>query len=115
MEDIDGGLHPAVDGQSLDDDDDDLNMVCCCALVAERPSNMSVYLRDGSAQCTCYYTEIEVADQTCYLTQPQYTDTGPTSSSADPMWPGACQGSHWSTNVQVTGMTPPGKIPTGKV
>ena len=23
MEDIDGGLHPAVDGQSLDDDDDD--------------------------------------------------------------------------------------------
>ena len=24
MEDIDGGLHPAVDGQSLDDDDDDI-------------------------------------------------------------------------------------------
>ena len=23
MEDIDGGLHPAVDGQSLDDDEDD--------------------------------------------------------------------------------------------
>ena len=23
MEDIDGGLHPAVDGQSLDEDDDD--------------------------------------------------------------------------------------------
>ena len=23
MEDIDGGLHPALDGQSLDDDDDD--------------------------------------------------------------------------------------------
>ena len=23
MEDIDGGLHPAVDGQSLDDDDED--------------------------------------------------------------------------------------------
>ena len=23
MEDIDGGLHPAVDGQSLDEDEDD--------------------------------------------------------------------------------------------
>ena len=23
MEDIDGGLHPAVDGQSLDEDDED--------------------------------------------------------------------------------------------
>ena len=33
---------------------------------------------------TCYHTEIEVADQTVYLTQSQYTDTGPTSPSADP-------------------------------
>ena len=28
MEDIDGGLHPAVDGQSLDDDDDDELHAC---------------------------------------------------------------------------------------
>ena len=47
---------------------------------------------------TCCHTEIEVADQTFYLTQSQYTDTGPTSPSADPIMPGAWQGSHWSAN-----------------
>ena len=44
-------------------------------------------------------TEIEVADPTFYLTQSQYTDTGPTSPRADPITPGAWQGSHWSANV----------------
>ena len=48
---------------------------------------------------TCCHTEIEVADPTFYLTQSQYTDTGPTSPSADPITPGAWQGSHWSANV----------------
>ena len=48
---------------------------------------------------TCCHTEIEAADQTFYLTQSQYTDTGPTSPSADPISPGAWQGSHWSANV----------------
>ena len=47
---------------------------------------------------TCCHTEIEVADQAFYLTQSQYTDTGPTSPSADPVTPGAWQGSHWSAN-----------------
>ena len=47
---------------------------------------------------TCCHTEIEVADQTFYLTQSQYTDTGPTSPSADPITTGAWQGSHWSAN-----------------
>ena len=47
---------------------------------------------------TCCHTEIEVADPTFYLTQSQYTDTGPTSPSADPIMPGAWQGSHWSAN-----------------
>ena len=47
---------------------------------------------------TCRHTEIEVADQTFYLTQSQYTDTGPTSPSADPITPDAWQGSHWSAN-----------------
>ena len=59
---------------------------------------------------TCSHTEIEVADQTFYLTQSQYTDTGLTSPSADPITPGAWQGSHWSANFEVTGMTRPGKI-----
>ena len=48
---------------------------------------------------TCCHTEIEVADQTFHLTQSQYTDTGPTSPSTDPITPGAWQGSHWSANV----------------
>ena len=47
---------------------------------------------------TCCHTEIEVADQSFYLTQSQYTDTGPTSPSADLITPGAWQGSHWSAN-----------------
>ena len=47
---------------------------------------------------TCCHTEIEVVDQTFYLTQSQYTDTGPTSPSGDPITPGAWQGSHWSAN-----------------
>ena len=51
-----------------------------------------------SDNLTCCHTEIEVADQTFYLTQSQYTDTGSTSPSADPITPGAWQGSHWSTN-----------------
>ena len=59
---------------------------------------------------TCCHTEIEVADQTFYLTQSQYTDTRPTGPSADPIMPGAWQGSHWSANFEVTGMSGPGKI-----
>ena len=47
---------------------------------------------------TCCHTEIEAADQTFHLTQSQYTDTRPTSPSADPITPGAWQGSHWSAN-----------------
>ena len=46
----------------------------------------------------CCHTKIEVADPTFYLTQSQYTDTGPTSPSTDPITPGAWQGSHWSAN-----------------
>ena len=60
---------------------------------------------------TCCHAEIEAADQTFHLTQSQYTDTGPTSPSADPITPGALQGSHWSANVEVTGMTRPQKNP----
>ena len=61
---------------------------------------MLVYLRDWSAQIifTCCHTETKVADPTFYLTQSQYTDTGPTSPSADLIMPGAWQGSHWSAN-----------------
>ena len=61
---------------------------------------------DNFTRC---HTEIEDADQTFYLTQSQYTVTGPTSPSADPITPDAWQGSHWSANFEVTGMTRAGK------
>ena len=41
-----------------------------------------------SDKFTCCHTEIEVVDQTFYLTQSQYTYTGSTSPSADPISPG---------------------------
>ena len=44
MEDIDGGLHPAVDGQSLDDDDDDDDEYRLC-MDRWLPSNISLILR----------------------------------------------------------------------
>ena len=58
---------------------------------------MLVYLRDGSAQ-TILRTATLRQKFFFYLTQSQYTDTGPTSPSADPIVPGAWQGSHWSAN-----------------
>ena len=64
-----------------------------------------------SDKFTCCHIEIEVADPTFYLTQSQYTDIGPTSPSADPITPGAWQGSHWSANFWVTGTTRPRKNP----
>ena len=51
--------------------------------------------RISSDNFTCCYTEIEVADPTFYLTPSQYTDTGPTSLSADPIISGAWHGSLW--------------------
>ena len=70
--------------------------------------------RKCSGNCMCCHTEIEAADQTFYLTQSQYTDTKPISPSADPLSPDAWQGSHWSFFFFFTGMTGPGKIPSGK-
>ena len=65
----------------------------------------------SSDKFTCCHTETEVADQTFYLTQSQNTDTGPTSPSDCPITPGAWQGSQWSANFEVTGMTRPRKNP----
>ena len=49
----------------------------------------------GTDPLICCHTEIEVADQTFHLTHSQYTDTGLTSPSTDPITPGAWQGNHW--------------------
>ena len=83
-----------------------------CLLVGCLTSQQHASVSQGrvcSDNFTCCHTEIEVVDQTFYLTQSQYTDAGPTSPSADPITPGAWQGSHWSGNVEVTGMTRPPK------
>ena len=86
--------------------------VCLLAGCLISQQHASVFQgRICSDNLTCCHTEIEVADPTFYLTQSQYTDTGPTSPSADPITPGAWQGSHWSDNFEVTGMTRPLKNP----
>ena len=85
-----------------------------CLLVGCLTSQQHACVSQGricSDNFMCCHTEIEVADPTFYLTQSQYTDTGPTSPSADPITPGAWQGSHWSANFWVTGMTRPRKNP----
>ena len=64
-----------------------------------------------SDKFTCCHTEIEVTDQTFHLTQSQYADTGRNRPSTDPITPGAWQGSHWSANVEVAGVTRPRKNP----
>ena len=72
-----------------------------CLLVGCLTSQQQASVSQGricSDNFTCCHTETEVADPTFYLTQSQYTDTGPTSPSADPITPGAWQGSHWSAN-----------------
>ena len=65
-----------------------------------------------SDKCTCCHTETEVADQTSYLTQSQYTATGPASPSADPRTPGAWSGSQWSTSYNVAGTAGPAERTT---
>ena len=55
--------------------------VCVCVCVCEGQICL------GKTKCTLCHTEVEIADRTCYLTQSQYTDTGPTSPSDDPTTP----------------------------
>ena len=82
-----------------------------CWLVACLTSQRSASVSQGrvcSDKCTCCHTEIEGSDQTCYLTQSQYTDTGTTSPTLDLITSGAWQGSHLSASSEVSGMAPPG-------
>ena len=62
-----------------------------CLLVGCLTSQQHASVSQGricSDNFMCCHTEIQVADPTFYLTQSQYTDTGPISPSADPMTPG---------------------------
>ena len=86
-----------------------------CWLVGCSTSQQQASVSQGqicSDNFTCCHTEVEAADPTFYLTLSKYTDTSLTSPSADPITPGIWQGSHWSANFEVTGMTRPGKIPS---
>ena len=83
---------------------------CWCLLVGCLTSQQHASVsqrRICSDKCTCCRTETEVADQSFYLTQSQYADTGPTGPRADYVMLGACQGSYRSTSFYVTGMTQP--------
>ena len=63
-----------------------------CLLVGCLTSQQHASVSQGricSDKFTCCHTEREVADPTFYLTLSQYTDTGRTSPSADPITPGA--------------------------
>ena len=81
-----------------------LLFVCCLASQQHARVSQGRICTDNFS---CCHTETEVADQTFYLTESQYTDTEPTSPSADPITPGTWPGSHWSANFEVTGMTRP--------
>ena len=72
-----------------------------CLLVGCLTSQQHASISQGqicSDSFTCCHIETEVADQTFYLTQSQYTDTGPTSPGTDPIVPCAWRGSHWSAS-----------------
>ena len=67
------------------------SVVRCGLLVGCLTSQQHASVSQGricSDNLTCCHTEIEAADQTFYLTQSQYTDTGPIRPSTDPIMPG---------------------------
>ena len=75
-----------------------IGFVVMLLLVSCSTSQQQASISQGricSDSCTCCHTKIEAACQTFYLTQSQYTDTGPISPSAEPVTPGAWHGSHW--------------------
>ena len=66
-----------------------------CLLVGYLTSQQHATVSQGricTDNFTCCHIEVEFADQAFYLTQSQYTDTGPTSPSPDLIIPGAWQG-----------------------
>ena len=75
----------------------ELEMLLVGCLTSQQHASVSQG-RICSDNFTYCHPDTQVADQTFHLTQSQYTDTGPTSPSADSITPGAWQGSHWSAN-----------------
>ena len=88
-------------------------------LLLDIPGTNLVFLKDKSAQtckATCChtewltYTDTDIADQTCYLTKSQFSDTGPNSLSTNSAATGTWQGSHKTTIFHVTGIAWLGKV-----
>ena len=71
--------------------------------------SVSCVLYSTTAVSCRHSSDWQVADQTCYLAQSQYTGTVLTSSSTDPIPYGARQGSHCCTNTHATDRTWSGK------
>ena len=67
-------------------------MVACLTSQQHASASQTRICSDMFTFCN---TEIQVADQTFCLTQPQYTNTETTSLSTGPIMPGARLGSHW--------------------
>ena len=62
--------------------------LCVGCLTSQQHASVSEGRICSDSFPSCHI-EIEVADQAFYLTQSQYTDTGPTIPSTDPITPGA--------------------------
>ena len=92
MKDTDGWLHPAVDGQSLGER---RNMKA--TVRRQWKTLMKGYILQwmGKALMADGMATLRqgLPNQTCCLPQSQYTDTGPASTSIDPLTPGVWLGS----------------------
>ena len=73
-------------------------MLSVCFLVAWRPSNMLICLREGSTQTIVCAATLRQNCWSNFLSCPVTVYTGPTDPSADPIAPGDWQGSHWSAS-----------------
>ena len=82
--------HSKEEANHLEQESNRQRFVCWLAGCLTFQQHVSVSQgRICSDNFTCCHAEIEVAGQTFYLTQSQYTDTGPASPSAEPIIPGA--------------------------
>ena len=62
----------------------------------------------SSDGCTHRFTETDLANPTCSLTQSRHTDTWPTTPSSDRTTPGACQCRHRTSKDRKTRREKPG-------
>ena len=83
--------------------------MCLYVLFASCPSSIQSvsHRRICLHNYAWYHSEIEAAEQACYLTHSQCTDARPTSPSTDPMTQGVWQGSHKRTSLHSSQMPLP--------